>query len=82
MKIFLDLRHTWKVNALRSGVDYEIREAILGHSTKAKGVSERYGYLDKELLLDAIDKITFEHGETHIWVTRQKASAKVNQNGM
>ena len=26
-----DLRHCWKTNAMRSGVDFEIREAIMGH---------------------------------------------------
>ena len=31
---FHDVRHTWKTNARRSGVDSEIREAILGHSDK------------------------------------------------
>ena len=68
-----DLRHTWKVNALKSGVDYEVREAILGHWNKLKSVSERYGYIDETALLESIDKMKFDHGETHIWVTAREA---------
>ena len=37
---FHDLRHTWKTNARRSGVDPEIREAIMGHWFKEKSITE------------------------------------------
>ncbi len=67
---FHDLRHTWKTNARRSGMDPEIREAILGHSTKQRSVSERYGYIDDGELVGAIDGMTFDHGETKILVAR------------
>ena len=45
---FHDLRHTWKTNARRSGMDPEIREAILGPSSTVLGVfrgSQRFKYL-------------------------------------
>src|SRR5208283_1162413 len=45
---FHDLRHTWKTNAMRSGVDFEIREAILGHCNRSKSVAERYGRISDE----------------------------------
>ena len=38
-----DLRHTWKTNAMRSGMDPEIRESIMGHWFRGKTVAERYG---------------------------------------
>ena len=65
---FHDLRATWKTNARRSGIDHEIRESILGHWTKAKSVSERYGFLSDDELLQSIDKMSFDHGETQVWV--------------
>ncbi|MBM4329042.1 MAG: site-specific integrase [Deltaproteobacteria bacterium] len=65
---FHDLRHTWKTNARRSGMDPEIRESIMGHWSRTRTVSERYGYVSDEELLKAIDGLTFDHGETQIWV--------------
>jgi integrase len=63
---FHDLRHTWKTNARRSGIIPEITEAILGHSTRARSVSERYGHISDEELVQAVDSMTFDHGETVI----------------
>ena len=65
---FHDLRHTWKTNARRSGMDPEIREAILGHWSKQRSVGERYGRISEQELLHAIDQMTFDHGGTEIWV--------------
>lgn len=65
---FHDLRHTWKTNARRSGMDPEIREAIMGHALRGKSVSEGYGVIGDEELLQAIDLMTFDHGDTKIWV--------------
>ena len=73
---FHDLRHTWKTNARRSKMDPEIRESILGHWFKEKSVSERYGRISNEELLQAIDSMTFDHGETEILV-----GSKKNDNG-
>ena len=70
---FHDLRHTWKTNARRSGMDPEIREAILGHSTKERSVSERYGRISDKELVNAIDSMTFDHGETEILVAKRKS---------
>ena len=70
---FHDLRHTWKTNARRSGMDPEIREAILGHSTKERSVSERYGRISDKELVTAIDSMTFDHGETEILVAKRKS---------
>jgi len=67
---FHDLRHTWKTNARRSGMDGEIRESILGHASREKSVSERYGRISDLELLEAIDSMTFDHGPTEIMVVR------------
>jgi len=71
---FHDLRHTWKTNARRSGMDPEIREAILGHASRERSVSERYGRISDKELVNAIDSMTFEHGETEILVARRRTS--------
>jgi integrase len=68
MPHFHDLRHTWKTNARRSGMDPEIREAILGHWFREKTVMERYGRISDQELTHAIDVMTFDHGETEILV--------------
>jgi hypothetical protein len=65
---FHDLRHTWRANARRSGVDPTIAETIMGHWTREKTVNELYGGVSDQELLDAIDRMTFDHGETEIWV--------------
>ncbi len=65
---FHDLRHTWKTNARRSGMDPEIRESILGHWFREKSVSERYGRMSDDELVRSIDLMTFDHGRTEIFV--------------
>ena len=54
-------------------MDPEIREAILGHSTKERSVSERYGRISDQELVSAIDSMTFDHGETEILVAKRKS---------
>jgi integrase len=63
---FHDLRHTWRTNARRSGVDYQIAESIMGHWHRAKSVNDRYGRISDEELIVAIDRMTFDHGQTEI----------------
>ena len=73
--MFHDLRHTWRANARRSGVNFEIAESILGHWFRGKPINELYGYISDEELLAAVDKMTFDHGATQILVaggTRKK----------
>ncbi|AFM26020.1 tyrosine-type recombinase/integrase [Desulfomonile tiedjei] len=70
---FHDLRHTWRTNARRSKMDPQIAESILGHQTKARSVSERYGRISDEELVNAIDQMTFDHGETEILVANDVA---------
>ena len=77
---FHDLRHTWKTNARRSGVDFEIREAIMGHSSRKKTVAERYGRISDEELLQAIDMMTFDHGPTEIVVTGRRGKRDSEKN--
>ena len=67
---FHDFRHTWKTNARRSGMDPEIREAILGHWFRGRNVNERYGRISDGELIQAIDQVSFDNGETEIVVAR------------
>jgi integrase len=66
---FHDLRHTWKTNARRSGMDPEIRESIMGHWSRRRSVTERYGRISDEELLHAVDAMTFDHGGTEILIS-------------
>ncbi|MBI5247882.1 MAG: site-specific integrase [Desulfomonile tiedjei] len=67
-----DLRHSWKTNSMRSGMDPEIRESIMGHWFRGKTVAERYGRISDADLVREIDKVTFQHGETEILVSESK----------
>lgn len=60
-----DLRHTWKTNAQRSGMDPSVRNAIVGHSSN-RSVEDRYIRLSDEVLLNAVDAMTFDHGWTEL----------------
>ncbi len=67
-----DLRHTWKTNAMRSGMDPEIRESIMGHWFRGKTIAERYGRISDADLVREMDKVSFHHGETEILVSESK----------
>ena len=73
---FHDLRHTWRTNARRSGMDPQIAESIMGHWFKGKSVNNRYGRIGDKELLQAIDNMTFDHGETEILVATDKTPKK------
>jgi len=77
---FHDLRHTWKTNARRSGMHPEIEMAIMGHSQRRRSVHERYGLVGDQELLDAIGRITFDRGETEIFVGG-KLSRAISKDG-
>ncbi|MFC1835416.1 hypothetical protein ACFL2Q_11885 [Thermodesulfobacteriota bacterium] len=66
---FHDLRHTWRTNARRSGMNEQIAESIMGHYLKGKSVNDRYGRISDQELLNAIDGMTFDHGATEISVS-------------
>jgi integrase len=70
--VFHDLRATWKTNAMRSGMDQEIRERIMGHYNRAKNVNERYGRISDSDLVRAIDGVTFDHGNSEIILASKK----------
>ena len=73
---FHDLRHTFKTNCRRSKIDAEIRERILGHSSKELGVRDRYGVVSNQELVEEIDRLSFDHGQTEIWVEKKSACTK------
>ena len=70
--VFHDLRATWKTNAMRSGMDQEIRERIMGHYNRAMNVNERYGRISDSDLVRAIDGVTFDHGKSEIILASKK----------
>jgi len=53
-------------------MDPEIRESILGHAGKGKTVSERYGRISDQELVQEVDKMTFDHGPSEIVVSHKK----------
>ena len=57
---------------MRSGMDPEIRESIMGHWFRGKTVAERYGRISDADLVREIDKMSFDHGETEILVSESK----------
>ncbi|MEW6140228.1 MAG: hypothetical protein AB1733_18545 [Thermodesulfobacteriota bacterium] len=78
---FHDLRATWRTNARRSGVDPQIAESILGHWFKGKSVNDRYGFISDEELVKAIDKMSFDHGESVVLVAKSSLGAEKSARG-
>lgn len=68
---FHDLRHTWRTNARRSGVDPQIAETIMEHVFRLRSVNDRYGRISDQELLKAIDMMNFDNGETEILVVQK-----------
>jgi len=60
-----DLRHTWKTNAQRSGMDPAVRNLIVGHGGR-RSVEDRYIRVSDQELLKAVDAMTFDHGWTEL----------------
>lgn len=83
---FHDLRHSWRANARRSGVDPAVAESIMGHWFRRKTVNEMYGRISDEELVDAIDRMNFNHGQTEIYApaafnrSSQKKGNKIATN--
>ena len=67
-----DLRHTWRTNARRSGIDPQIAESILGHWNRTLSGSERYGVISDEELVESIDRLKFDFGPTQILVAGKR----------
>ncbi len=67
---FHDLRHSWRANARRSGMDSTIAESILGHAMKGRAVNDRYGYVSDDELVRAIDCMKFDFLESKILVRK------------
>ncbi len=61
--------YSWRQS---SCIHPEIREAIMGHGDRARSVRERYGQISDQELIKAINLMTFDHGETEIWVSTTK----------
>ncbi len=65
-----DLHHSWKANAMRSGLHHLIADAIVGHGDRKKDVKSIYLTIGDADLVKEIDKLTFDHGKTDIWGTK------------
>jgi hypothetical protein len=61
-------------------MDPEIREAILGHSSKQRLVAERYGRISDLEFVNAIDAMTCDHGTTEILATIKEKPLKGDQS--
>lgn len=57
-----DLRHCWKTNAMHSGIHPAIADMIVGHGKRKKDVQSLYLSISDADLLEAIDKMEFNHG--------------------
>jgi len=73
---FHDLRHTWRRNARKSGMDPDLRKSIMGHWFRGKSVDEAYDLFDDEDRVEAIDQMTYDHGETRILTPKRKKDPK------
>jgi len=56
---------------MRSGVHPAIADMIVGHGNRKKDVQSLYLTVSDADLVDAIDRMKFDKGETEIWVTER-----------
>ncbi len=75
------LRHTWKTNAQRSGIDPAVRNAIAGHAS-VRPVEDRYIRISDEVLLEAVDSMTFDHGCTELDFVEEPQTEESPEKGM
>jgi len=59
-------------------MDFQIAESIMGDWFKGKSVNDRYGRISDQELIQAIDRMTFDHGETEILVSQPDSKKKAN----
>ncbi len=65
---------------MRSEVHPLIADAIVGHGDRKKTVQRLYLSISEADLLNAIDRMKFDVGETEIWVTkRDQGNAKLHR---
>lgn len=76
-----DFRHTWKTNAQRSGIDPAVRNAIAGHAS-VRPVEDRYIRISDEVLLEAVDSMTFDHGCTELDFVEESQTEEPPEKGM
>lgn len=56
---------------MRSRVHQGVADIIIGHGNRKKDIQSLYLSVSDADLLEAIDKMGFDHGETEIWVTER-----------
>ena len=76
-----DLRHCWQTNAMRSGVHPLIADAVVGHGDRKKTVQSLYLSISDADLLNAIDRMRFDKGETEIFVKISSSKAEGGPSG-
>jgi integrase len=76
-----DFRHSWKTNAQRSGIDPAVRNAIVGHAS-VRPVEDRYIRISDEVLLQAMDSMTFDHGCTELDFVEDAGKEAPTEKGM
>jgi integrase len=75
-----DFRHTFKTNLTYSDVQETVVDAIVGHATHLE-VSKLYIHCSDTKLLEAVNKMTLDHGPTAISQSgRKKSDAKMTPN--
>ncbi|MFA6224471.1 MAG: tyrosine-type recombinase/integrase [Desulfomonilaceae bacterium] len=61
-----DVRAVFITNCRRSGIPESVLQAIVGHVDRMRPITQRYGRVSDQELLDAIDKLVTDHGSTEV----------------
>ena len=77
---FHDLRHTWKRNARCPGLDPYVVRQIQGHAGAKQSIDDGCDILLASDAVKAIDRMTFDHGDTYVWTRDLKDGTKVVQD--
>ncbi len=63
---FHDVRAVFITNCRRSGISEAVEQAIVGHADRLRPITQRYGRVSDQELLNGIDKLVTDHGSTEV----------------
>lgn len=69
---FHDLRAVFVTNCRRSEISETVLQAIVGHADRMRPITQRYGRVSDQELLDGIDKLLTNHGSTEVLTATTK----------
>jgi integrase len=69
---FHDIRAVFITNCRRSDISETVLQSIVGHATRMRPITQRYGRVSDQELLSGIDRLMTDHGATEVLTANSK----------